>query len=260
MTALYFTSDTRFARITATLLAALSFALGTSAARATGFEFSPVRLSLTTKDHVSSVAVKNPADAPLRIEVRSLRLTQDAAGRTTLTPSDDLLVFPQLATIPPHAVRNLRVAATGALGEREGAYMVQITEISAFSAPATRQTAIALEMQAQIPVFVAPSIQRRSAAISDEGVRDRSVSFTVRSAGTVHFVTKNVRITGAGAGARTLFAADLPGGIVLADGRQDFRFPLTSAQCAGLRAVTIGLEADDQKLVRTLDVGADACK
>jgi fimbrial chaperone protein len=253
-------TDTLRARGVAIAFAALAFAGGGSDARAEGFQLSPVRLSLTAKEHVASIAVLNPADVPLRIEVRSARLTQNAEGRAALVPSDDLLVFPQLVTIPAHAVRNVRVAATLPAGEREGAYEVVVTEINAFAAPAARRTAIALQMQADIPVFVAPQAERRSAAIADASVRNRTLAFSVRSDGSVHVVTKDVRVTGEGTGGKPVFAAGLEGGLLLAGGAREYRVALTRAQCGALRAATIRLRANDQDLVRALEIGPDACK
>jgi fimbrial chaperone protein len=247
-------------RRVASLAAALGFALGaTGGARAAGFQFSPVRVNLTARDPVGSITLTNTDDAPLRLEVQAFHWTQRVDGRSAFDASDALLVFPQLLTIPPHEQRRLRVATTDPPGAREATYQVSITEIGSFSTPRTRGAGVAIHVQANLPVFIAPTVERRAGAIAGASVQKRTLTFAVVNVGTLHFVTKDVRVTGIGPDTRPLFAQELDGGEVLADGKREYRIDLPRKQCGALRALTIQLNADDQRLIQTLNVPAGTC-
>jgi len=244
----------------ASLAAALGFALGaTGGGRAAGFQFSPVRVNLTARDRVGTITLTNPDDAPLRLEVQAFHWTERVDGRAVLDASDALLVFPQLLTIPPHGQGSLRVTTTDPLGAREATYKVSITEIGSFATARRGGAGVVLRMQANLPVFIAPTVERRAGAIIGASVRNRTLTFAVANAGTVHFVTKDVRVTGIGPDTRPLFSQELDGGDVLADGKREYRVNLPRKQCGALRALTIHLNADDQQLIQTLDVPAGAC-
>jgi P pilus assembly chaperone PapD len=253
-------SNVALVRRAAFLAAALGFALcATQGARAAGFQFEPVRVHLTARDRVGSITLTNPNDAPIRLEVQAYHWTQGVDGQSMLNASDALLVFPQLLTIPPHERRSLRVAMTDPPGEREETYKVSIAEIGSFSAPAARGARVSIQMQANLPVYIAPTVERRAEAIAEASVEKRTLSFAVVNAGTVHFVTKDVRITGIGPDTRPLFAQELDDGAVFADGKREYRVDLPRNECGALRALTIQLNADDQPLIQTLDVPAGAC-
>jgi P pilus assembly chaperone PapD len=247
-------------RRAASFAAAFGLALGATEGAA-GFQFSPVRVNLTARDPVGSITLTNADDAPLRLEIQAFHWTQRVDGRPALEASDALLVFPQLLTIPPHEHRSLRLAMTDqpAPGEREAAYKVSITEIGSFSTPKTRGAGIAISMQANLPVFIAPTVERRAGAIAGASVQKRTLSFAVVNVGTLHFVTKDLRVTGIGSDTRPLFSQALDGGDVLADGKREYRVDLPRKQCGVLRALTIRLKADDQQLIQTLDVPAGTC-
>jgi fimbrial chaperone protein len=247
-------------RCAASLIIAFGFWLGSTAdADAAGFQFSPVRINLTARNPVASILLTNPGDAPLRLEVKAFRWSQRVDGQPALDETDTLLVFPQLLTIPPHEQRAVRVATTEPAGAREGTYKVSVTEIGSFSTPQTRSAGVSIRMQANLPVFIAPTIERRAGAIADASVQKKSLTFVVVNDGTVHFITSGVRVTGIGADSRPLFSQELDNDDVFAGGRREYHVDLARKQCGALRALSIQLEAGDQHLIQTFELPSGAC-
>ncbi len=244
----------------ASLAIALGLALGaTGSVRAAGFQFAPVRVTLNAHDRVGAITLTNPDDVPKRLETQVFRWTQRADGQPVLVASDALIVFPQLLTLPPHGQRNIRVATTDAPGALEATYKVSITEIGSFNAPGMRAAGVAIEMQVNVPVFIVPTVEQQAPALSLGGVQKHALSFAIVNGGTVHFVTRDVGVTGLGAGMRVTFSKPLDGGDVLAGGKREYLVDLPRTECASLRALTIYADAGDQKLTRTFDVPAGAC-
>lgn len=231
----------------------------TEGVRASGFQYSPTRVDLTARDHVASITLTNNSDTPERLEVEALRWTQGSDGQPALNPSQNLLVFPQLLTIPPREQRRLRVAVTDPTGPVEISYKISITEIPSFSTLKTRRAGVTVALQVDMPVFVAPTFARRSGAIVDAAVQHRKLAFAVNNIGTVHFVSKQVFVTGLGADTHSIFTTRLDDGEVLAGSKRALKVDLPRNHCSELRAVSIHLVAGDQRLTQTLNVPAGAC-
>jgi fimbrial chaperone protein len=244
----------------ASVAVALGLALcAAEGASAGGFRFSPAIVQLTARAHTGSVTVTNPGDAPLRVEIQAFHWNQGPEGQALLDGTDQLLVFPQLIVIPPGASRQVRLAVLAPPADREQTYQVSITEIPVFSTPASRTSAVAVRMRANIPVFFGPVVERDAGAIAATSIRNDALDFTVTNLGTVHFEAKNVQIAGLGPDMRELFARDVGTQFVLAGNRRDYRIVLPRKECSALRALTIRLDADAQHLSQTLNVPPGAC-
>jgi len=144
-------------------------------------------------------------------------------------------------------------------GAQEASYKVAITEIGSFATARFGGAGVGLRLQTNLPVFIAPTVERLSAAIADASVRRQTLTFALINTGTLHFVSKDVRVIGLGSDTRPLFSQDLEGGDLLANGKREYHVTLPAKQCDALRAMTIQLSADDQRLIQTLDVPAGAC-
>jgi P pilus assembly chaperone PapD len=247
-------------RAAATVAVALGLVVyQTEGARASGFHSSPSIVQLTARAHSGSVTVTNTNDAPLRVEIEAFHWDQGAGGQTVLDPTDQLLVFPQLIVIPPGESRQVRLAALAAPTDREQTYQVSITEIPAFSSPATRTAAVTVRMRADIPVFFRPPTERWAGAIAAAKVKNGALAFSVANLGTVHFEAKNLQVAGLGPDMREVFSQNVGTEFVLAGSQRDYRVALPHKACSTLRVLTISLDADAQHLTQTLDIPPGAC-
>jgi P pilus assembly chaperone PapD len=247
-------------RVVASAAIALGLALcAAEGARASGFQYLPATMQLTARAHTGSVTVTNPSDAPLRVEIQAFHWNQGADGQALLDESDQILVFPQIVLIPPGESRQIRLAILATPADREQTYQVAITEIPAFSSPASRGAAVVVHMRAIVPVFFGPTVERDAGAITATAVRNDALNFTVTNLGTVHFEAKNVHVAGLGLDMRELFAQDADRQLVLAGSERNYRVVLPRKECSALRALTISLDADAQHLSQTLNVPPGAC-
>jgi P pilus assembly chaperone PapD len=246
-------------RVVASAVIALGLALcEAEGADAGGFHFAPATIALTARTHTGSIAVTNPSDAPLRVEVQAFHWTQGPGGQALFEPTDDVLVFPALIVIPPGQSRQVRLAVLAPPADQEQTYQVAITEIPATSA-AARTSAVSVRMRADIPVFFGPLVERVAGSIAAATVKNGALDFTVANVGTAHFEAKNVQVAGLGSGMRETFAQDVNAQFVLAGDKREYRVALPRKECSASRALTIRVDADAQHLTQTLDLPPGAC-
>ncbi len=246
-------------RIVASAAVALGLALCTAAGAGAGnLGFGPPTLELTAHARIGTVSLTNRATDPVRLEIKVFRWAQLLDGRMQLDPTDDVIVFPQLITIPANDTRRLRVSLTVPPGEVEKTYRIQVTEIPAFSgttkAPAGSITMLS---QLKLPIFYAPHRAQVAGTVQQAGVRHRALTFSVVNTGTVHFQTKHLTVTAFGSNGRVISSTTLDGWYVLPGSQRDYRLPLSN--CDDIRAMTIRADAGAHA-EQTIDVPADACR
>ena len=86
----------------AALLLALVSAFGSTAHAAT-LSINPLRIELDARHRTDVINLKNTAESPLRLQVRTMVWTMADDGQWQLTPSKDLIVTPELVEV--HRVR-----------------------------------------------------------------------------------------------------------------------------------------------------------
>jgi len=218
-----------------------------------------MHVNLSEHNSAGTITLTNADDSPIRVEVNTFRWKQETNGSAILNPTNDLVVFPQLLTIPAHGQRQLRLAITKAPSDFEETYKVSITEIGTFSEAMAHATNVAMRIQANIPVFMAPVLDHKSGTITNAGIQKKAITFSIANTGTSHFITKDIRIIGIGADTRQSFSQEIDGTEILAGSKQEYHINLSREQCASLRALTIQASAGNQHLMQTIAAPSTAC-
>jgi fimbrial chaperone protein len=88
-----------FKRAAAVFIAIAGFAMGSG--RAATFAVDPISVSLAKGNSSTAVAVTNQSPQKLRLQITGFAWQQKPSGEMQLTPTDDLVFFPQLLTLDP---------------------------------------------------------------------------------------------------------------------------------------------------------------
>ncbi len=78
-------------------------------ARAANFALSPIKVTLVRGEHSQLLVMTNQDNVPLRFQLNAYRWDERPDGQMVLTPTDDVIFFPQLFDFPPHGTQNIRV-------------------------------------------------------------------------------------------------------------------------------------------------------
>src|SRR5512133_946242 len=87
-----------------------------SSARAAGLQVVPVLVELSRQEPRATIAVRNVADAPVRLEVTVSAWDQSPDGRMRLAPAPEILVYPPLLQLAPGEERKVRISTTATFG------------------------------------------------------------------------------------------------------------------------------------------------
>src|SRR3954471_24270896 len=146
--------QTMIRSITQTAAAMVLLALSSTAALGqASFSIDPllVQFDADTKNVVMTIT--NTSAKEIRFELKPFSWDQTPPdGRMQLTPTTELVIFPPLVTMKPHAVQRVRVGTTAAQGPVEKSYRVMVEELPSGQAPAGAAT-VAVRTRVGLPVF-----------------------------------------------------------------------------------------------------------
>ncbi|MGJ0516039.1 MAG: fimbrial biogenesis chaperone [Methylomicrobium sp.] len=112
---------------------------------------SPVRVELSASRRVVSVTVSNPSSQAISFQAETL-IWRQQGGTDRYEPTDDLLVAPPIAEIPPQSSQIFRVTLRRPLsGIDEQAYRLVLEDVSETLTP--QPGAIAIRFNHNLPVF-----------------------------------------------------------------------------------------------------------
>ena len=120
---------------------------------------SPVMIELSNAKRVVSVTISNPSDQPINFQAETLSWRQ-SDGNDHYEPTDELVVAPPIAQIPPKSKQIFRVAMrVPNLNNDERAYRLILEDVSEVSA--TQLGVVNIRFRHNLPVFVVPADEEK---------------------------------------------------------------------------------------------------
>jgi len=233
-------------------------------ARAANFAVSPMDVTLGQRERSQTIAMTNQDNVPLRFQLNAYQWGERPDGQMVLTPTDDVIFFPQLFDVQPHQTQNIRVGAIAPAIDSEKTYRLVMHQLKLFEAPRPagdkeRAAVVDVLTNLRIPVFVEPPAPRAEAGISSLALRNGTLSFTVKNSGNAHFRINSLRVEGFGTGPQPIFSKTAQGWYVLAGGSRDYELAVSRADCSRANRLTLLVETDHGNLQSELPISAANC-
>jgi len=249
------TGRARLGGVTRAALGALMLGLATSSSPAAfasaALQISPVLLEVAAGGSVTGVTIANQDSRPAAIQVRLFRWTQ-ADGEETLTPTEDVVASPPIATIEPRTslnVRVIRVAGTEVVAEE--AYRLVIDQLP--QGDAAGRSIVSMLVRQVLPVFFEPA-ERASADVAWSVARTgRGWALRARNSGDRRLRIAKVVLSGGGA------PIAMGGGLLgyaLAHSDMSWTLPARQAHFSAGAHLSLGGDSDVGALHATATVSA----
>lgn len=142
------------AALAAALTATLGVALGGAAALGQSLTVLPVNIEMPPAQKAATLTVINQGDAETSVQVRALAWSQQG-GQEQLSPSDEVMASPPIATIAAGGTQVVRLVLRRAPQDREATYRLLLDQIPSAAAPGT----VRIVLRLSIPVFAEPAIR-----------------------------------------------------------------------------------------------------
>lgn len=241
-----------------TVIAALAI-LAPRAALAAQFTLAPTRVHLAPGQVAQTLVLGNEDAREVSFELSYQHWRMDDAGQWLLEDSDDLILHPQIVTVPGNGKAVIRVGTLRRNVTREDAYRIQMQELPGEST--SQGAAVTMLTRLSVPVFVQVRKPQLALELTDPALDTGRIALTVRNSGSRYLSPEDARLIvrdGAGAvlhedtlgvpyllvGAQLRLSRPLPATVctnaqqvelVFAEAKLDLSVPLVAAnrQCGG---------------------------
>ncbi len=231
------------------------------AARAADFRVIPVQVRLAAAGPRGILTLENHSDEALRIQVTSLAWEQEVDGKMKLAPTEDVRVFPMLASVAPGEERKFRIVALAPSGAVEKAYRVFFDELPPLETASSIRREIRVLTRVGIPVFLEPVKAVNEVRLEEPSLLDGGrISISVVNPGTVHAMLQGIRVTAFDANGKPVFTERADGWYLLAGGSRRFDFRLPKESCRAARRFSVEAIVDRQTFSGRLESTAGSCR
>jgi len=240
-----------YARAVCALLAGLAIHQA-GPARAATFSVNPTQVFFSAKATSALVTLRNESDETLRFQLSVVAWDQAPDGQMRLTPTQDIVFFPQLLTLGPREERKIRVGTTLPPGNVEKTYRLFVEELPPSQAEAKAGTVRVLTKMG-IPIFLRSAEAPPRPELRDVAAVNGRLSFTLANLGTTHFVPERVVVRAVGPGEEPVGEQELDAWYVLAGSTRVYDVELPKAPAVAL-IVEVRLPGTAARLTRRVDM------
>jgi fimbrial chaperone protein len=222
---------------------------------------SPVQVALSASASSTLLTLSNESAESLRFQIRVYTWNQNPNGEMELTPTDDIVLFPTLITLPAGKARKVRIGAATAFGASEKSYRVFFEELPPVegSRGADAPSEVRILTKMGIPIFLRPQKPRSAGAIEGLALKDGHLRFLVRNDGNAHFVLRAVRVKGVGAEGDPVFDRDMEGWYVLPGGTRAYDLAIPAELCQRVTGVTVESDTEQDTFKAQIEMPVDGC-
>ena len=231
-------------------------------ANAATFSVSPIRVELDARHRSDILTFNNSGDEPLRVQIRSMHWGVAADGKWQLTPTDDLIVTPELLEIAPGHTAQLRVGSLLDAGASEASYRLLIDELPNLSGnKSAPRPEIRVLTQVSLPIFVEPAQATRSPQLNSADIEHGVLVVGVGNRGTQRLDAQSVKVVLTDRTGHVLAQHDSVANYVLPGSIWFLRMKLPPDICPRTASVSVSWpNMPNTSLTHTITTGAEACE
>ena len=170
------------------------FLAGDNVVNASNLGLNPVRVTLSDKQKMSSLTVRNDGAEPVPMQLEVLNWSKEE-GNDVFTPTRELIVNPPIFTIPAGGSQLIRVGLRRAPdAQREQTYRIFLQELPPPPNPDFNGTKML--MRVSLPVFVLPKVAAKP-VLRWHAVRtsDGALKISLTNSGNAHIQIANFSLS-----------------------------------------------------------------
>lgn len=204
--------------------------------------------------------INNTSDVSKRFQAQVFNWTQTDKEPIQLTPSEEIVLFPLLLTIESGKSRDLRVGIVAPPKLVEKTYRILIQELpDAQTQEKPEGTGVSFMIKMSVPVFVTPEKPQSQPGITNLANNKGKLSFQLTNTGNVHYMAKEMQVTGTDASGKTVFEKSRTGWYVLSGSTPIYDLELPKTDCQKVTNLTVDLKTDKTNVSQNLPTPNGVC-
>lgn len=219
------------------------------------FRVTPVRVTLERGARATAVAITNEGGEPVTVQLDVRSWSQGEDGEDLYTPTEEILIFPRMATLAPGAEQIVRLGLRGRGGTVERTFRLFVRELPVRS---PGEMVVKLSLNVAIPIFVKPAKPRSIWAIEWASLSEEALAVRVVNSGNTHVRISKVVATGLRDGVE-VFSREATGRYALASTAHQFHLAIPREDCGRARRVRVEAIAEAERRPFLIEVAPAMC-
>lgn len=227
---------------------------------AANLAISPTSITLHPKKDTASLTFTNRDAKPVTLQLFLKTWHQDEVGKTLLSDSRDVVVFPKMLKIEPGQERPIRVGFRGQWPEIERSFRVFADELPQIDVE-EGTTGVVFPVRLSIPLFVRDQAENVDPKIEIEAIQTHQgqLRIGIRNHARQHVAIIKILAQLSRANGQSLTELEDVGGRILAHGKVFFDIPLEAQTCRQVHRAALTLTMGQATHEQTLDLSARDC-
>lgn len=227
------------------------------------FDVTPVEAILSAHNRSQLLTIQNNSSETMRLQLSAYGWRDGANGEPVLSPTDDIIFFPELLSLSPGESRKIRVGSFVPAEQTEKTYRLYISQLKPLETPVAHITTgpqIRVLLNIGIPIYIEPVAPSFQGEVDKLAMSNGVLSFELKNSGNLHFTARKMVVQGIGADGHTIFSRTANGTRILKGDVREYQLPpITTTQCAAARTIDLQVDTDQGQLKKSLPVTPDAC-
>lgn len=222
------------------------------------FQVDPIRITLAGQSSSALLTVRNEGEGKSRFQVGVFAWDESAQGEMILSPTEDLVYYPNLLTIDPGEERKIRIGTNNTKVAKELSYRIFVEELP----PPESQniTGVRILTKMGVPIFIRPEKTIVEGQIELMTLVGSEFVFEVKNLGNIHMLPKEVLIKAVGSNGENVTESQQRAWYILAGGSREYRVKLPKEECSKIKNLTVEVNLEQKSLKEAFPLPRGACK
>lgn len=223
--------------VLALVLSAALGAIAPRAALAAQFTLAPTRVHLAPGQVAQTLVLGNEDAREVSFELSYQHWRMDDTGQWLLEDSDDLILHPQIVTVPGNGKAVIRVGTLRRNVTREDAYRIQMQELPGEST--SQGAAVTMLTRLSVPVFVQVRKPQLALELVDPVLETGRIALALRNSGSRYLSPEDARLIVRDGNGAVLHEDTLGVPYLLVGAQLRLSRPLPATVCANAQQVEL---------------------
>jgi fimbrial chaperone protein len=233
-------------------------------ADAAQFDVTPVEAILSVHNRSQLLTIQNNSSETMRLQLSAFGWRDGANGEPVLSPTDEIIFFPELFSLSPGESRKIRVGSFVPAEQTEKTYRLYISQLKPLETPVAHVTStgpqIRVLLNIGIPIYIEPVAPSFQGEVDKLAMSNGVLSFELKNLGNLHFTARKMVVQGLGSDGHTIFSRTANGTRILKGDVREYQLPpIATTECTAARSIEIQIDTEQGQLKKSLPVTADAC-
>jgi len=213
-------------------------------AMAANFDIKPIKIFFDDQTKIEKLTLKNVSEDNFTVQIKAYKWTQDEKGKDVYQDTNDLIIFPKIATLKKEEEKIVRIGTNLGSDSLEKTYRIFVEEIPSGEKEDTKAATLHMYLKIGVPIFISPVKKDEKGSIEAVKLQKGKAEIKVKNQGNAHFVVTAIQVRGMNPQGKEIFSGDLGGWYILSGLSKAYEISIPLDVCKNMTRLNIEVKTN----------------